>query len=50
LLSAPLLPDFPSMLDGEPVLLCWLEGDPHLRWYHRLDCGFPDRRPIPAGV
>jgi hypothetical protein len=47
---APLLLDFPSMLDGEPVLLCWLEGDPQLRWYHRLDCGFPGRRPIPSGA
>ena len=25
--SAPLLLDFPAVLDGVPVLLCWLEGD-----------------------
>jgi hypothetical protein len=41
---APLLLDFPSELDGVPVLLCWLEGDAELGWYHRLDLGFAGRR------
>lgn len=41
---APLLLDFPSELDGVPVLLCWLEGDRELNWYHRLDLGFAGRR------
>lgn len=45
---APLLLDFPGVLDGEPVLWCWLEGDPEIMWYHRLDCGFAGRRPVPA--
>jgi len=44
---APLLVDFPADLDGVPVLLCWLEGDRELAWYHRLDLGFPGRRPLP---
>jgi hypothetical protein len=44
---APLLVDFPSELDGEPVLLCWLEGDRALGWYHRLDLGFAGRRRLP---
>jgi len=44
---APLLLDFPAELDGEPVLLCWLEGDRDLLWYHRLDLGFAGRRPLP---
>ena len=44
---APLLLDFPSELDGRPVLLCWLEGDRSLDWFHRLDTGFAGRRPIP---
>jgi hypothetical protein len=43
---APLLLDFPSELDGVPVLLCWLEGDRELSWYHRLDLGFAGRRPL----
>lgn len=43
---APLLLDFPSRLDGVPVLLCWLEGEGELAWYHRTDLGFPGRRPL----
>lgn len=41
---APFLLDFPSELDGTPVLLCWLEGDRALEWYHRADLGFAGRR------
>lgn len=44
---APLLVDFASELDGVDVLLCWLEGDRELGWYHRLDLGFAGRRPLP---
>lgn len=44
---APLLVDFASELDGVDVLLCWLEGDRVLGWYHRLDLGFAGRRPLP---
>ena len=43
---APLLVDFPAELDGEDVLLCWLEGDRELSWYHRVDLGFAGRRPL----
>ena len=44
---APLLVDFPADLDGVPVLLCWLEGDAELSWYHRADLGFAGRRRLP---
>lgn len=44
---APLLLDFPAELDDVPVLLCWLEGEPELGWYHRVDLGFAGRRPLP---
>jgi hypothetical protein len=47
---APLLLDFPAEIDGVPVLLCWLEGDRSLSWYHRLDLGFAGRRPLPEGA
>jgi hypothetical protein len=41
---APLLLDFPAELSGAPVLLCWLEGEAELAWYHRPDLGFAGRR------
>jgi hypothetical protein len=44
---APLLVDFAADLDGTPVLLCWLEGEAELAWYHRLDLGFAGRRRLP---
>ena len=43
---APLLLDFRSEIDGEPVLLCWLEGERELDWYHKLPHGFAGRRRI----
>ena len=44
---APILIDFPADLDGVPVYLCWLEGEPELAWYHRVDLGFAGRRRLP---
>jgi len=44
---APLLLDFEAEVEGEPVLLCWLEGEPDLTWYHKPELGFSGRRPIP---
>ncbi|TDB72157.1 DUF2203 domain-containing protein [Micromonospora sp. KC721] len=43
---APVLLDFPGERAGRPVLWCWLEGDPDVRWYHRVECGFAGRRPV----
>jgi hypothetical protein len=43
---APLLIDFPAQLDGDAVLLCWLEGEPELGWYHKPQHGFAGRRVI----
>jgi hypothetical protein len=45
---APLLLDFPARLGGETVLLCWLEGEQELGWYHKPEHGFAGRRVIPA--
>jgi hypothetical protein len=45
---APLLVDFPAEFDGVPVLLCWLEGESALAWYHRRDLGFAGRRRLAA--
>lgn len=43
---APLLLDFPADLGEGVVLLCWLEGDTELAWWHRPELGFAGRRPI----
>ena len=45
--AAPIIIDFPSGLLGAPVLLCWLEGEPELAWYHQLELGFLGRRRLP---
>jgi hypothetical protein len=44
---APLIVDFPGELAGEQVLLCWLEGETSLDWYHRPEAGFMGRRRLP---
>jgi hypothetical protein len=45
---APIIIDFASDLDGRPVLLCWLEGETALDWYHPLETGFMGRRRLPG--
>ncbi|GAA3723560.1 DUF2203 domain-containing protein [Salinactinospora qingdaonensis] len=44
---APVLLDFPAVLSGVSVRLCWLEGEHELGWYHRTDLGFIARRRLP---
>jgi hypothetical protein len=41
---APVLVDFPAVVDDRDVLLCWLEGESALGWYHSVELGFPGRR------
>ena len=43
---APLLVDLPVVVAGREVLVCWLEGDRALEWYHDPDDGFAGRRPL----
>ena len=43
---APLLVDFPMVRGDRVVLLCWLEGDEDLAWFHDADHGFAGRRPL----
>lgn len=38
--------DFPSMLDGTEVLLCWKLGEPEVGHYHGPEDGFRGRRPL----
>ena len=39
--------DFPALRRGETVLLCWKLGEDEIRWWHRVEDGFPGRRPLP---
>jgi hypothetical protein len=41
---APLLLDFPGEVGEKPALLCWLEGESELSWWHRPAHGFAGRR------
>jgi hypothetical protein len=45
--AAPIIIDFPAELLGTPVLLCWLEGEPEIAWYHDKSLGFLGRRRLP---
>ena len=44
---APVLVDFPSVVDGQDGLLCWLEREPDLAYWHPVELGFMGRRPLP---
>ena len=39
--------DFPAVIDGEPVLLCWRLDEPAVAHYHDPVAGFRGRRPLP---
>lgn len=41
------LVDFPSEIDGKPVLLCWRSDEPSVAFYHAADAGYAGRQPIP---
>jgi hypothetical protein len=43
------LVDFPAVLDGRPVYLCWKIGEPEVLHWHDLDAGFRGRQPLTAG-
>ena len=41
------LVDFPSEIDGTPVLLCWRSDEPQVTYYHSPEAGYAGRKPIP---
>ena len=41
------LVDFPSVIDGEEVLLCWRSDEPSIGFYHPPEAGYAGRKPIP---
>ena len=42
------LVDFPAIIDGREVLLCWRSDEAEILWYHGIEDGFAGRRPLPA--
>lgn len=38
--------DFPALYRGQPVLLCWREGEDSVRYWHPPPTGFAGRQPI----
>jgi hypothetical protein len=42
------LVDFPSLRDGDDVLLCWQVGEEEIAYWHGLEEGFAGRKPLDA--
>ena len=40
------LVDFPTMRDGHEVQLCWLRGEPEIKFWHTYDTGYAGRQPL----
>jgi hypothetical protein len=40
------LVDFPALVSGRPVWLCWRLGEGPIEWWHEHDRGFEDRKPL----
>jgi hypothetical protein len=38
--------DFPFLLDGRVVYLCWKFGEAEIRWWHEISHGYKDRHPL----
>ncbi|MDP4176113.1 MAG: DUF2203 domain-containing protein [Bacteroidota bacterium] len=41
------LVDFPSIIEGKEVMLCWRSDEPEIRYFHDMDSGYAGRKPIP---
>ena len=40
------LVDFPALVNGRQVWLCWRLGEGDVEWWHELSDGFTGRRPL----
>ena len=40
------LVDFPALVSGRQIWLCWRRGETSVGWWHGLESGFADRRPL----
>jgi hypothetical protein len=41
------LVDFPAMIEGEEVYLCWRSDEEDILYYHEVDAGYLGRKLIP---
>jgi len=39
--------DFPSVINGEEVLLCWRSDEDDIKYFHRIEDGYSARQLIP---
>ena len=44
------LVDFPALLDDREINLCWRFGEQRIRFWHGLDEGYANRKPLPGGL
>jgi len=42
------LVDFPAIIDGKEVFLCWRTDEDDIMYYHEMETGFAGRKLIPA--
>jgi hypothetical protein len=42
--------DFPCLMDGREVYLCWKLGEPEVSHWHEVDAGFAGRKKLMADV
>ena len=40
------LVDFPAILEGREVYLCWERGEDEIAWWHDLEAGYGGRQPL----
>ena len=38
--------DFPAIMEGREVFLCWEQGEEDIEFWHDLDSGFAGREPL----
>jgi hypothetical protein len=43
------LVDFPSIMNGEEVFLCWRSDEEDITFYHDIEEGYAGRKSIPEG-
>ena len=42
--------DFPYLMEGRVVYLCWRLGEETIEWWHEIDDGYKGRQALPKGL